>query len=263
MQETAQQKIRKLFDSVVGDKCLVYAFDLSDRSVSQKLWSTGYYCKQFLNLDIDQFQVRPSASDTQLYGSGIFQTPTLDIFNFCDHLNLFLDGFLMNAMSTLDALAHELFLLYESPPMPANIYIDIDKAKQMLQDLHPNSRAGQFLDDQLSKTWFRDFELFRYSITHESLIRCNDITSHFNPVNCTYRLLRNINLPDDPQARPFTYQRKREADEYYRFIFRGIQQLVTATYKHVLQDIYINGNILPMCRLLKTSLGIGKTIKGE
>jgi len=244
MQETAQQKIRRLFDSTVGDNRLVYDFDLFDSSVSQKLWSTEYYYKQLLGLDINQFQVWPSASDTQSYGSTIFQTPMLDISNFCSHLNLFLDGFFMNAMSTLDTLAHELFLLYASHPIPANIYIDT--AKQMLHNVHPNSEVGQLLDDQLSKPWFNEFEPFRHCTTHESLIRYNDIVYRFDPVNRNYRLSRNIKLPDNPQAKPFTYYRNRVANAYCRFIFGKIQWLVINVYKRALRDIHINGNILPI-----------------
>jgi len=244
MQETAQQEIRELFDSTVSDSRLVYDFYLFDSSVNQKLWSTEYYCKQLLNLDINQFQVRPSASDTQSYGPTILQTPMLNISNFCSHLNLFLDGFFMNAMSTLDTLAHELFILYEPRSRPADIYIG--KAKGMLLNVHPNSAVGALLDDQLSKPWFREFEPFRHCTTHESLLRHNDIVYRFDDVACSYKLSRKIKLPDNPLAKPFTYDRNRVASEYCQSIFRKIQLLVTNVYKRALRDIRTNGNILPI-----------------
>ncbi len=249
MRETARQKIRELFHSTVGDNRLVYDFDLFNSSVGQKLWSTEYYLKQVSSLDINQFWVWPSASDTQSIDaqprrSITVPTPMPDISDFCSHLNLFLDGFFMNAMSTLDTLAHELFLLYESQPRPANIYIDT--AKCVLRSIHPNSEVGRLLDDQLSKPWFKEFEPFRHCTTHESLIRYSDIVYRFDPVTKNYRLSRNIKLPDNPQAKPFTYYRNRAAKQYCRFIFGKIERLVSGVYKLALRDIRANGDILPI-----------------
>jgi len=244
MRETDQQKIRELFASTVSDSRLVYEFELFDSSVNQKLWSTDYHCKQLFNLDIKQFQVWPSASDTQSYGSTIIQTPTLDISNYCSHLNLFLDGFFMNAMSTLDTLAHEIFILYESQPVPARIYIGT--AREMLHNVHPNSIVAALLDDQLSRPWFTEFEPFRHCTTHESLIRHSDIVYRFDSVARHYKLFRKIKLPDNPQIRPFTYNRNRVANEYCQSLFRKIQWLVTNVYRRVLRDVRTNGNILPI-----------------
>lgn len=244
MPEIAQQKIRELFESTVHDSRLVNDFALFDSSVSQKLWSTEYYFKQLLSLDIRQFEVLPSASDTQSYGTTIIQTPTLDISNYCSYLNLFLDGFFMTTMSTLDTLAHEIFILYESQPVPARIYIDT--ARNMLLDIHPNSEVGQLLDEQLNKPWFSEFEPFRHCTTHESLIRHNDIVYRFDHVARHYKLFRKIKLPDNPQVRPFTYNRNRVASEYCQSIFRKVQWLVINVYKHALRDIRTNGNVLPI-----------------
>lgn len=244
MQETAQQKIRGLFHSVVGNSRIIYDFDLYDSSVNQKLWSTEYYCNQLLSLNITLFQVWPSASDTQSYGSTMIQIPMLDISNYCSHLNLYLDGFFMNAMSTLDTLAHELFVIYESQRVPRSIYIS--SAKDMLLNVHPNSAAGAYLDEQLGKPWFTEFEPFRHCTTHESLIRHNDIVYRFDHVGGDYKLSRKIKLPDNPQVKPFTYNRNRVASEYCRSIFRKIHSLVTNVYKGALGDIRTNGNILPI-----------------
>lgn len=248
MRETARQKIRELFHSTVGNNRLVYDFDLFNSSVGQKLWSTEYYLKQVSCLDINQFRVwsesDTQSSDAQPPRSIIVPTPMLDISDFCRHLNLFLDGFFMNAMSTLDTLAHELFLLYESQPRPTNIYIDT--ARSMLRNIHPNSEVGRLLDDQLSKPWFKEFEPFRHCTTHESLIRYSDIVYIFDQVTINYSLSRDIKLPDNPQAKPFTYCRNRVAKRYCRCIFGKIERLVSGVYKLALQDISANENILPI-----------------
>jgi len=249
MRETAQQKIRQLFHSSVSDNLLLYDFDLFDRSVRQKLWSTRYYCKEVSSLDINQFKIWPSASDTQSSDarpprSAIVRPPVVDKHEFCSHLNLFLDGFFMNAMSALDTLAHELFLLYESQRRPAKIYIDT--ARSMLHNIHPNSEVGRLLDDQLSKPWFKEFEPFRHCTTHESLIRYNDIVAPYEDVKEKYRLSRKFKLPDNPQLKPFTYHRNGVAKQYCRVLFRKIERLVSNVYGLALRDIRANGNILPI-----------------
>jgi len=244
MPETAQQKIQVLFHNTVTDARLLYDFDLFDSSVNQKLWSTEYNCRQLLNLDIRQFQVSPSSTDTQSYGSTIIPVPMLDISNYCSHINLYLDGFFMNALSALDTLAHEIFILYKSRRVLSRIYINT--AKRMLLDDHPSSALGALLANELNKPWFIEFEPFRHCTTHESLIRHNDIVYRFDPVVRHYKLSRRIKLPDDPQIQPFTYNRNRVATEYLPSTFKRIHRLVTEAYRNALRDIRANRNILPV-----------------
>jgi hypothetical protein len=246
MPRTAQQTIHELFHNTVTSAGLVYDYELFDISVNQKLWSAGYHCKQLQELDIGKFQVLPSPpTDTQSYGSTIIiPAPMLDIGSYCNHLNLYLDGFFMNVMSALDTLAHELFILYESTAVPNRIYIST--AKDMLRSNHPSSLVGTLLDTELSRPWFGEFEPFRHCTTHESLIRHDDIVYRFDPVARCYRLSRKIKLPDNPQVRPFTYNRNRLANEYVASTFKRINKLVGAIYKNALRDIRAGGNILPV-----------------
>lgn len=244
MPKIAQQKIRELFNSNVGDRRLVYDFNLFDRSVAQKLWSTEYYCKQLLSLRIYDFQVFPSGSATQTADSETIQIPLLDVPEYCRHLNRLLDGFFMNCMSALDTLAHEIFTLYDSNTIPLKIYIAT--ARDMLLNAHPTSKAGKLLDRQLRENWFKEFEPFRHCTTHESLIRYDDIKFSFNDLTYSYELAKKIKLPDDPQVRPFTYRRNREASKYCQYVFNKIQLLVTQVYKAVLSDISNNANVLPV-----------------
>jgi len=244
MQETAQQKIRKLFHSNSGNRPLFYDFDLYDISVSQKLWSTDYYCRQLLSISVNQFHVLPSPSETQSSGSAILQTPMLDISSYCRYLNLHLDGFFMNSMSALDTLAHELFILYQCHQIPRNIYIG--RAKDMLLNEHPYSAVGALLNVQLSKPWFTEFEPFRHCTTHESLIRYSDIIYRFDHVTGQYKLSRKIKLPDNPQVKPFTYNKNRVASKYCQSIFNKISWLINNVHGCTLRDIRARGNIVPI-----------------
>lgn len=241
MPETAQQSIRRLFNSNVTDSRHLYSFNLFDRSVSQKLWAINYYLDKLLSLDINQFQV-PSMS---VAGSSmIIQPPNVDTPDYCRHLNLYLDGFFMNTMSVLDTLAHELFLLYENPARSRDIYIKT--AVKMFQDSHPNTNMRTLLEAEMAKPWFGNFEPFRHCTTHESLIRYDDIKVGYDDVLMRHKLLRLIKLPDNPKTRPFSYFKNRVATRYCQSLFIKISWLIDKVYSAVLRDISANGNTIPI-----------------
>ena len=244
MQVTAQQAIRELFNSNVGDSCLVDDFNLFDSSVGQKRWSADHYCGQLVRLDINEFRVFPSASDTLSAGSTTPEYTVLDVVWYCRYLNLLLDGFFMNSMSVLDTLAHEIFTLYKCQTVPSNIYIA--NAKRMLTEAHPTSKTGELLNDRLKQGWLTEFEPFRHCTTHESLIRYDDIDFRFDHVYNRYYLSRPVRLPNNPQVRPFTYDCNRVASEYCQSILRNVQSLVADVYDSILLDIHTNGDVLPI-----------------
>lgn len=243
MPEAAQQRIRKLFNSDVRDAHLVSEFNLFDRSVTQKLWSTEFYSDQLNNLDIHRFLVLPPMGDTQSAGSTTAQAPLLDIEGYCRYLNLLLDGFFMNSMSAVDTLAHQISTVYYFPQIPRDIYIV--SIKNMLVRSHSNSKLGRLLDGQLGQRWFREFEPFRHCTTHESLIRYDDIKFSFEQVTNRLRVSK-IKLPDDPRVRPFTYNRNREATAYCQSILRKIQSLTTKVYESIQADIRTSNYTLPI-----------------
>jgi hypothetical protein len=243
--ETARQRIRDLFNSTVSDKRLVYDFNLFDSSVTQKLRSTEYYCKELASLRIHDFQVFLPISAPQAAGSVTIQTPLLNVTEYCWHLSRLLDGFFMNYMSTLDTLAREIFTLYDPKIVPPK-KIYITTARDMLVKSHPSSNAGKLLDTRLRQAWFQGVKPFRHCTTHESLIRYDDIKISFNYVTFEYELAKRIRLPDDPQVRPFTYHRNREASKYCRCVLNRLQSLITQVYEAILLDIRANGNLLPI-----------------
>jgi hypothetical protein len=245
MQETAQEVIRELFNSKVGNSLLLDDFNLFDSSVSQKLWSAEYNLGKLISLDVNEFRVFPSGSDTISSGAITTGYKVLDIIYYCRTLNLLLDGFFMNSMSTLDTLAHELFTLYCCSDVPSNIYIVT--ARKMLGDFHPSSKTLELLNKQLKQGgWFDEFEPFRHCTTHVSLIRYDDIEFRFDQVKNSYHLIKAIRLPDNPQTRPFTYNLNRIAGEYCQTTLRSIQSLVADVYDRVLLDISANKDMLPI-----------------
>jgi hypothetical protein len=159
-------------------------------------------------------------------------------------VNLFLDGFFMNAISVLDTLGHELYTLFTAPRVPPNIYRST--ANDMLSSSHNASETSRFLNNQISQQWFTEFEPFRHCTTHESLIRYDDIRFSYDQVENKYKLTEGIKLPDNPQTRPFTFIRRRVAINYCNSMKKRLNDLVHGVYGKALRDFHRNGDIFPI-----------------
>ncbi len=246
MSQPDHQQIREFYNRAVTDSRLLFDFNLFHSSVSQKLWSVEYYRKSIQDLDINQFKVFPSSTATQSTQSAVTtaQEPLLDTHGYCLYMNLFLDGFFMNAMSVMDTLGHELYTLFTVPRVPRNIYIST--ANQMLSVSHNASETSRFLDMQIRQRWFIEFEPFRHCTTHESLIRYDNIKFSYDQVENKYKLTEDIKLPDNPQTRPFTFTRRRVAINYCNSIVKKLNDLVNGVYGKVLRDFHSNGNVFPI-----------------
>jgi len=247
---TPKQEIHNLFNSKVADLDLRYEFNLFDESVDQKLWSTKYYFDLLKELDINTYRIQPSASTTQSTIDPI-TTPAfpLDIDIYCKDLNRILDGFFMNSMSVLDTLAHQIWTLYcfpqkEGQKRAPDIYISTIN-KDMLNESHPNSEVKALLDRRLRQNWFTEFAPFRHCTIHESFV-LPEINPRYDRVNQKW-FHPEIPLPDNPQLRPYKYDRHREANSFCKLIFNEINALVNEIYEAVLQDIRkANNNVLPI-----------------
>jgi len=243
---TPKQEIQTLFNASVSDNDLVYKFNLYDESVTQKLWSAGYYLRSLRSLDVSQCLQYPTTTSGTISTDEVFiPDPLFDTPRFCYKLNRLLDGFFMNSMSTLDTLGHQIYTLYKckSNP-PKKIYIRT--AMGMLTREHTNCTLGHFLDSQLGSQWFLEFEPFRHCTTHESLITFSEIGTSYDRIMKSYHLLKEIELPDDPRLIPFQYNRNRKAIEYCDDSFSSIQTLVDGTYDKILVDIRSNSNTIPV-----------------
>jgi hypothetical protein len=129
-------------------------------SVSQKLWSTEYYCGSIADLKPVPYygQLRKgSAADTQ-DDNVVADDRTQE--RFALSANMFLDGLLMNAMATLDTLAHEIGVIYalqtgppgEKSKRRGDLYISTIGGK--LGKCHSASHLAEYLGDELTKEWF-------------------------------------------------------------------------------------------------------------
>src|SRR4030042_5319756 len=136
MLEEAQRELSNLVNAILSDDRIRSEFNLFDASVSQKLWSTKYYCNELLRLEVHSPSVSPSLSYTESITATTLVTPLIDyvikpfenytystesptstalpedILDYYRHLNRLLDGFFMNAMSALDTIAHQISTLY-------------------------------------------------------------------------------------------------------------------------------------------------------
>lgn len=245
MPQSAQYEVRQLFESSITDKDLVADLNLFHSSVVQKLWSTSYCCQALESLDVNSFRPDPPETATELAGVAIIEpSRPIDMETYCHQLNLFLDGFLMNCISVLDTLAHELSLLYIFKSKPQDIYIKTI-ANKLCQD-HPRSRVGRLLLCQLRLPWYTELLPYRNCTTHESLIRYDKVNTSFDQVKNRFNLARRINLPDNPQIRPFTYNKRREATRFCRSRLHKTAWLVTKVYESILSDIHNSNSAFPI-----------------
>jgi hypothetical protein len=245
MATTAKETISHLFNSKVATAQLVDDFNLYHSSVTQKLWSVGYYNWQISTLDINNFRTVAYPSATLTSGTGYTFPATDPVIEYLRYLNLLIDGFFMNSMSALDTLGHELFVLYSSHKVKPDIYIST--AHVMISQFHSASQAKKVLDSQLVPGgWFTEFERYRHCTTHESLIVYDDIHFRIDPVNFNYRLDQPVKLPDNPQVRPLTYDLNRNVVDYCLSTFQTIELLVSSLYDSVLLDIHAKGDTLPI-----------------
>ncbi len=246
MPHSAYQQIRELYNAYVTDVDLLFDFNLFHSSVNQKLWSVNYYLTLIEGIDINEFLIFPLSTSTATQSAGlrIPQEPYLDIHSFCQYMNLYLDGFFMNARSVLDTLGHTLYTIYVATNTPPRIYVQT--ANTMLSNEHNTSEVSTFLNSQLTQARFSDFEPFRHCTTHESLIRYDDIGFRYDQIESKYKLTKDIILPDDPQTRPFTFTRHRTAKRYCKNVKTRIHTLVNGVYGKVLRDAHTNGDVFPI-----------------
>jgi hypothetical protein len=245
MATTAKETICQLFNSKVSATQLREEFNLYHNSVTQKLWSVGYYNRQISALDINNFRMSADPSATLTAGT-TYVLPQIDpVIEYLRHLNLFIDGFFMNSMSILDTLAHELFVLYSSQMAKSDIYFNM--AHVMISKFHSASQIKKVLDSQLVPGgWFTEFERYRHCTTHESLIVYDDIQLIIGTVNHTYSLSQPVRLPDNPQVRPLTYNLNRNVVDYCLSTLQTIESLVSSIYDSALLDIHAKGDTLPI-----------------
>jgi hypothetical protein len=245
MATQAKQTISELFNSKVTNAQLVNDFNLYHSSVTQKLWSVGYYKREISNLDINDFRTFEYPSATLTSGANYMFPPVDPIIEYCRYLNLLIDGFFMNSMSVLDTIAHELFVLYSAQKAPSDKYINT--AHVMINQFHSTSQVKKVLDSQLVPGgWFTEFERYRHCTTHESLIVYDDIHLSIDKLDYTLRLDQPIKLPDNPQVRPLTYNLDRNVVDYCLATFQTIESLISSIYSSVLLDIHAKGDVLPI-----------------
>jgi hypothetical protein len=205
-------------------------------SVRQKLWSVDYFHSQIIELKPEILYEQRTQGNTLV----LDQYTDKEGFGF--YANLLLDGFLMNAMSAFDTLAHEIKLLYGFRRVPSKVYIHT--IKDCLVRDHPHRALTMYLSRETAKPWFDTFATYRHCTTHESLVGSN---VHFDASLITGDLQQAyVPLPDDPRSKPFTYRRERELKSFCSKVNKRIITMVCHSYYCIIQDIKGAHNVLPI-----------------
>ncbi len=236
MAATNRERLQAVVHSNVTDQVFLREFRHFHLSVAQKLWSVDYFDNQITKL-------RPEVLyEQRTQGNTLVVDQYTDREGFGLYANLLLDGILMNAMSTLDTLAHEITILYKFARVPRKVYIHT--IKDRLKKDHPACALTAYLTSELAKPWFETFATYRHCTTHESLVGPN---VRFDASLITGDLeLVSLPLPDNPRNRPFIYRRGRELKSYCHRIRKTITLMVRRSYQCMILDIKSAHNVLPI-----------------
>ena len=236
---TNQVKLQNIVQSVLTNTILLREFGHYHVSVQQKLWSLQYFQEEIAKLE-------PKLLYKNLPTQEAIQVDQyVDRKQFGLYANLYLDAFLVNAMATLDTLAHEITVLYKFTKLPDKIYIPT--IHKILRCQYPNHNLTKYLSLQLNynrKDWFYVFKGYRNCTTHESLIT--------SKIRRDEDLLTGqleeplIILPDNPKKRPFTFINNRELKHYCHTVNKRILKIVRQSYYCIIKDINLSHNTVPV-----------------
>lgn len=205
-------------------------------SVRQKLWSVDYFHNQIIELKPEILYEQR----TKGYTLVLDQYTDKEGFGF--YANLLLDGFLMNAMSAFDTLAHEIKVLYRFRRVPPKLYIHT--IKDCLVRDHSHCALTMYLSREMVKPWFDTFATYRHCTTHESLVGSNvrfDVSLITGDLQQVY-----VPLPDDARSKPFTYRHDRELKSFCGKVNKRVITMVRHSYYCIIQDIKAANNVLPI-----------------
>lgn len=206
-------------------------------SVKQKLWSVDYFQDNIAELRPEVLYQQKQTRKDMLVG-GLHT----DKEGFGLYANLILDGFLMNAMATLDTLAHEIEVLYTFHRVPSRV--SMHTIERDLKAQHSYRALTKYLSAELVKPWYNLLATYRHCTTHESLVGSN--VTYDEALITGYNQHAFITLPDDPRNRPFTYRRNRELKSYCFKTRRIVTDLVSHSYHYIMEDIKAAHNTLPI-----------------
>lgn len=234
---TNQRRLQSIVQTHAPNQPFLEEFQHFHLSVKQKLWSVDYFQDRIDELKPEVlYQQQGTRGNVLMLG----QYPDKEGFGL--YANLILDGFLMNAMATLDTLAHEIKILYTFHPVPRKAYIHT--IKQKLQSQHQYKALTKYLSGELAKPWFNLLATYRHCTTHESLVGSNIRSDEALITGDIQQAI--ITLPDDPRNRPLTYRRNRELKSYCVKTRKSVTDLVRHSYYYIVQDIRAAHNTLPI-----------------
>lgn len=173
-----------------------YNFSIYRTSVKQKFWSLSTYYELIYNLN--------ATSLPEFGGDGITSTGTLsggivNIEEFNKYINMYFDGFVINAKSSLDSLAHASNILY-----PAIIKDEVYFNQDFITNItNKTTKFFNLVKDIPNQQWFKDLSDFRNVTTHERLVEAK-IVATFTTASGKVQDVK-IFLPDNIRATKLTW----------------------------------------------------------
>jgi hypothetical protein len=202
-------------------------------SVCQKFWSFNTYYNLIYSLNPRSLPV--------FGGSGITSTGTVsgginNLEEFNKFMNMYFDGFVINAKSTLDSLAHAASILFPVYNFGEDIYFNED-FKNKIGSKCATTQFYNQIKNIFSQQWFKDLLDFRNVTTHERLVEVK-IVAVFTTTSDKVENI-TILLPDDIRAPKLTWTGKNELYPICDIFKSKIEELLTNTESAMINDLKI------------------------
>ena len=224
------------------DERLLSDFMRFHYSVAQKLYSLEYFAAEIAALQPVETWERVVRDDRQSVKL------STDMLTYGFKANMYLDCFLMNAMASLDTLAHEINILYglqnagSITSRRQDVYVGW--VREELVRSRSSKKLAAYLSGQLDKPWYEVFKNYRHYTTHESLIAPE---VNFKATWYTGQIKQvEVKLPDDPRVSPFAYAQNRELKSYCEETAKAIEEVISHAYVLMAEDIKDGGDSLPI-----------------
>jgi hypothetical protein len=195
-------------------------------SCTTKLRSTEHHLNILLSFKTVLISHPDTIATTVTTGSGNPSATGVSPVSY-DDVSRELDGFFTSLWSVFDIFAHEVNLVYLTPPLTGRD-VSFKGVLDAMSRIFSSERLTLYMSSLVSELWYKDLDDFRRCITHRNEVDIKIITSRtlFAPA-----LETKILLPDDPLSYPSTYSLNRECGSFGSGIFKKALNAIDHMYE--------------------------------
>ena len=225
-------RVRKLIENNLSGNDLEETL-LYHHSVERKLEAVKMWFQNVETILPDFIQL----SFTQTYntsGKVELLEETISFKSTFVKISAYIDAFFMSGVSTLDAFAHEIRMVYGLGGHHGDLYFR--GLPNLLLRNHSDTELNSYLVSVEIKnsSWYKDLNSYRRASTHESIIPIR-LSGDLDVLSAEWKKFI-IKLPLDPSQRPLSYNSKNFIDIGME-IRDKLQGFISESYNKISNDI--------------------------